>query len=223
MTDWGTFRTQLRRSILKDTDPTPTKQTWQDAMLVDFTNWALDIFASHTAVATATSFDASADLVYTLPSHLYDGDDFYQTGVVYYKDSTHTPVYLQPSSSPDYLNPQKGEYSFTNRDVRLNVAPGSGYTLYVCYFAYYTHVASDTDLIGVPRWAEWALANLIGAAAMSGPSTQFSAINQWKTKSDSGTPETNSMIYQQNQFIALYERELARVARQDRANFWRKS
>lgn len=211
---WGVFREQVRRSILKDDD----HKKWTDEQLLDFTNWALDAFCSHTAVATATSYvcDGSQS-VYDLPENIYEPVDragsvtLEEGGAVQYL----APVYYTIGMN---IKTQQGFYTWPANVLNCVVAPDKGKTLVVRYYAYYNHPSQDSDLITIPIFAQSALAYLVGAHALSSFGTRESMMAQYRTRPEAGTPEDHSLRQMQQWYLQMYEAEITRHPRQSRVN-----
>ncbi len=226
MTTWGDLRTQLRRSILKDS--VPDEETgdfrWDDLELRDFCWWALESLAQHTAAATASSYQGDGETTeFDLPDNLFTGEKLDITGLVYTEDADGDITYLDPIKYTDDIEFDSGIGFYTHPDLKLHLtdAPGDGTTLHVRYFAFYNNPYADDDTIDVPRWMLGPLAYLIGAHAMTGAGLKSSFIRQWGAKPDTGTPEHNPIRAQQKWFLEMFEREMAKHSPQDRTNFFR--
>lgn len=209
---WGLFRTQLRRSILKDEG----QNIWTNPQLLDFLGWALDTFCAHTALVTSVSHPVTGVTV-ALPSDVYD--DFEFTARCYVIEGTRWIPVLPESES----GVAEGEYAYvrhTPNVLTLHRNPPANAQFHCQYFAYYALPTADTDVLTVPRWAYPALSYLVGAHALASVGVQSANISQWKDKMDSGQPEHNALRVQQEWFLSLYERELSRVSPQDRRLQW---
>lgn len=222
MTTWAQFRTQIRRTMLKDENA--TRYRWADVVLLDAINWSMDTFCSHTAVATGVEYTASGVGPYVLPDNTYENIE--QSGQVYTRLSS-TNIY-----DYDYLNPvrytegmdftsDKGFYEWPEGQLYLLRDPGATAIVGVRYFAYYNHVVLDSDVLPVPRWALNALAYLTAAYALTGDAVKSANIRQWAESPEKGTPEDNSLRKQQDYFFERYECEINRYPRQDRENQFR--
>lgn len=210
MTTWGEYRTQLRRSVLKD----PNQVTWSDDILRDLMGWALDTFCAHTAVATGMTYSAVTGTTVAIPDNVFG--DLEATGLVYLQT---TPIQV---AEPQFFQDQspKGTtyfYSLWGNQLVFNAAPGCDVTLR--YFAYYDRPVLDSDVVACPQWAESALTYLIGAYALTSIGVQSANISQWDEK---GNEENNALRAQQKYFMGLYEDALRRHSPQDRKNFYRR-
>lgn len=219
MTTWADFRTQIRRTVLKDENA--TRYRWPDTVLLDAMNWSMDTLCAHTAIATGVEYAASGVGPYSLPDNTYESVE--QSGQVYTRQSA-TIVY-----NYDYLNPvrytdgmnftsDKGYYEWPEGQLCLLRDPGDTAIVGVRYFAYYNHLVADEDAIPVPRWSLIALAYLTAAYALTGDAVKSANIRQWAESPEKGTPEDNSLRKQQEYFFEQYEREISRYPRQDREN-----
>lgn len=226
---WGELLSDVRSNLLRDTVPDAETDEFKfpTVDLLACCRWALDTFAQHTAVATATSYTPATSSSYTLPDNLYEPEPLEQTGFVYVQHSDGTTLNLDPVNYSDALNvfDSDGFYTYPDGTLTLSLATanGSSDVLVVRYFAYYTYPVSESDILGVPRWSREALAYLIAAHAISGFSYKSASIRQWGAKPDTGNPEDNPLIKQQQEFFCLANKALDRYPRQDRTNWWRKS
>lgn len=224
-TTWGELRDTIRRALLKDT--VPDEETgelrWTDEELRDFCWFALDTFAVHTAVATATSFvcDGETD-EFNLPENLYTGDKFETTSLVYTESGT-TITYHDPVMYTDSMNLESGTgYRIAPGNVlRFTTAPTAADTLTVEHFAFYNHPYADSDTIDIPQWGIQAIAYLSAAHALSGDSMKSAKIRQYNQRADSGNPEDNPIKEIQSWWLEMYEREMSRYVPQDRSHFFR--
>lgn len=209
--NWGEFRTQIRRSILKE--PSPIK--WSDAVLQDLCGWALDTFCAHTAAVSAATFEPAE--TFTLPENVFG--DVETSGVLYYRASEDAPL--------TYFTPMRLEFtdeptfSVWGNTLTLSQVPTGGlFTLK--YYALYPHPTSDSDPITIPAWARNAVAHLIGALAQTPEAIQSAGIDRWKSRDDSGNPEDNALRIQQSHLMKFYENEITRFPRQMRENVYRR-
>lgn len=209
--NWGTFRTQIRRSILKEVEVT----NWSDESLMDACGWALDTFCAHTALVSGVTYEAPEQAI-VLPDDVFD--DIERTGLVYVATS---PVIV---ARPTYIIPDHGasalSYVVWGNTLTFSKAPSADVT--VRYFAYYPHPVDDNSEILIPRWAYNAVAHLVGALALTQDAINSSGISRWNTREESGTPEDNALRIQQNHLLKVYENEINRFPRQDRLNHYQK-
>jgi len=222
MSTWGELKTQIRRSILND--PEEQSREWADAQLLDMIGWALETFCAHTAMeATATFSPGAATDLFALPEDVYD--EMETTGRLQYaaddKREWLTPVFISPGSTwseltPDAYTTPRGYWEWPTGYLRLGFLAAAGSTLTLYYYAYWPKPTGDDSLLYVPRWAELALAYLVGAYAQHPLGVQASNIRQWGTKPDTGTPESNPLHRQTEHFLKLYDATLARHPIQNR-------
>lgn len=228
---WGELLSEVRSNLLRDTVPDAETNEFKflDSDLLACCRWALDTFAQHTAIATATSYTPATGLHYQLPDNLYEPEPLEQTGFVYVQKSDGTNQYLDPINYSDSLTvfDSDGFYTYPDGTLTLSLqnqtAFGTSDVLVVRYFAYYTYPVQVSDVIGTPRWARQILAYLIAAHAISGFAFKSASIRQWGAKPDTGTPEQNPLRKQQEAFMCLANETMDKFPRQDRTNWWRKS
>lgn len=222
MRTWVELRDQIRRSILKDTDPDVSKRQWSDDTLRDGMWWALNALCAHTAYATATAYVCDGTTTtYTLPSNVFtpleDG------GMVYLDDGTNL-VHLNPVFNTNGVSPIDGSGFYTwNDQLTITATTASGETLRVRFFAYYPLPINDNDLVMVPHWAEAAVCYLAAAHALEGSAQRRAKIAQWGQKPDLGDTEDNPFRVQVDMLLKMYQTEINRHPQQKRANFFRAS
>lgn len=226
---WGELLAEVRSNLLRDTVPDAETNEYKfpSEDLLACCRWALDTFAQHTAIATATSYVAPTGTTYSLPDNLYEPEPLELTGFVYVQRSDGSIIYLDPINYSDSLNvfDSNGFHTYPDGTLTLTDPSANGLTdvLVVRYFAYYTYPVQESDVLGTPRWAREPLAYLIAAHAISGFAFKSSSIRQWGAKPDTGNPEDNPLSRQQEEFFCLANKALDRYPRQDRTNWWRKS
>lgn len=224
---WETFRQQIRDTVLQDSVPdTETNEfKYSNAELLVYCGWALDHFADHTAVATATSFTIVDDVFeYDLPDNLFKDDPVDVTLTVFTAESDDTRVYLDPIRFSDLVRLDNGEGFYVTPENRLKITKedlGDATTLNLWYYAYYNSPSADSDLIAVPRWAYTALSYLIAAHALSGESLKSANIRQYNARPDTGQPEHNPLAKQQERYMKMYDTLLSKHDPQMRVNHTR--
>ena len=187
--------------------------------------WATDQFANHTAQASSVSFDATV-YDYALPSNRFDGDKIDTSASVWLLEtSSGIRTYLDPVEYSSNLERDTGYgfYTFPDDVLHLTSLPRTGNSLGIDYFAFYDHPETDTDLVTIPRWAISSVCYLAAAHVLSNESLKTANIRQYAADQDKGTPEHNPLVKQQENYICLYERELAKHMPQDRTNMFRMS
>lgn len=205
---WSDYRTQIRRSILKD----PSATTWANDVLADLCGWALDTFCTHTAAVTASTFDPVREI--PVPENLFG--DVEQEAILYFWRDDQVPVVVRPLISPSSYSVSSPTFTEWNKVLTLSADPPTNANMTLRYFAHYNHPVQDADTIDIPPWAYYPVAFLVGAYAMTGVAIQSANIRQWNDKRDSGTPEDNSLRVQQGHMLRVYESEIARHPTQDR-------
>jgi hypothetical protein len=126
--NWATYRTQIRRSILKEITPI----NWTNDSLLDACGWALDTFCAHTAIATGVIYEAPEQMV-ALPDDVFG--DLEVTGLVYVLTS---PVLvIKPASLLTYEDTQSTVYSIWGSTLTFSTVPEANVALR--YFTYYPH------------------------------------------------------------------------------------
>jgi hypothetical protein len=211
---WGEFRTQIRRSILRDDD---TKQKWSNDLLRDCVGFALDAFCAHTAQATATSYTpADGTDAFTLPDNVYASLE--DSALVFIEGATSQPQYLLPVFLTPGVSTKTvgGFYVWPRQALNLTQPLSNGEVLKVFYYAYYNHPVADSDLIDLPSWGYTAVAYLTASYALSNRASQEAMLSQYDTKKDSGTPDTLAVKTIQEWYLKTYETELSRHPRQQR-------
>jgi hypothetical protein len=234
---WEAFRNTVRRTILRDSDPNAIEPDWSDELLRDATRWALNTFCSHTALFQSARYDKNTvkipgdspvyydmttDTDFVLPLDVFE--DVEISALVCVTNGTER-YYIDPLNHTPRVSPRSNPQGFRllpGNTIRIeNVVLTADTQLTIDYFAYYPSPEVDGDLLLIPRWAETALAYLVGAHCMSSAAVSSANINQWKNREDSGTPEHNAFRVMQDQFLKLYERELARYPLQERLQMFR--
>lgn len=219
MPTWATIKDQARR-LLKDT--TPNEDTglykWSDTELLDFIGWSLDALCTHTAIATATSFEVNGQS-YDLPDNIYETIE--RSGAVYTDDGV-TKHYLNPVRFNKIPVAQTGYYINPGNILYLVQEP-TDTNLTVLYFAYYPHPSQDSDELLTPTWATSALVYRMAAYAMMPFAARSSNIRQWGRYPDTGKPTDNPLQNQAWNFLEMWEKELSNYPVQQRENYWRTS
>lgn len=237
---WAGYKAQIRRSILNDlaAEGEEETQSWTDDQLLDAVAWAMDAFCAHTALPYTAVFDnatvktpgdepvlydLTVDTAFTLPADVYE--DVEVSSQVYVMRDGY-PVYLDPVEYTAGIHPYRasqGYYIWPENILNVLTPLTQNDTLHIRYFAYYPHPSEDTDPILLPRWARMPVAYLTGAYALGPVGVQSASIDRFKDKFDSGNPEHNAIRRQQEWFMQIYEREIARYPRQDRLNAFREA
>lgn len=223
MVTWGELRNTIRVGILDDT--VAGEYRWSDAELMEYVNWALDMFCHHTAVATATSFTNTSSLHYDLPDNLYTPDPLDVSGLVYLQKSNGALQFLVPvraTPNTEYTE-SGGFYTLPETKLHLTSMPEANSIMHVEYFAYYDRITSDTDPLTTPRWAESAICYAVGAYAIGSNALKAASIRQFNSRDDSGNPVQNPLLEQQKWFLKMYDMELARYTPQNRTAAYRQN
>ncbi len=220
------FRDQVRNLLLADAIPDDNGDfKFVEPQFKYAVWWATDQFANHTAQPSSVTFTTPTTYTYQLPDNRYEGDKIDTSGQVFLLHSDLTTKILDPIEYTENLERDTGAGFYTYPDDVLNITtlPLSTDILTVRYFAYYDHPQSDDDLIRVPRWAIMPLAYLAASHILSNESLKTANIRQYAADEDKGTPEHNPLLKQQMQYLAIYDREIAKHMPQDRTNMFRQS
>lgn len=214
--NWGTFRTQIRRSVLEDVLET----TWaDDDILADLCGWALDTFCAHTAVPTSVTYTGLTGNSLELPADVYG--DFESTGYVYFRDATSVSL-VKAARLLDFEDTDVLTYSVWGSTLQFSDGIPDDTDVVLRYFALYPHPLADSDELVIPAWAYNAVAHLIGALALTAKGVSSAGIDRWKGQEDKGSPEDNALRAQQVHLFKVYEQELARHPRQIRENSYQR-
>lgn len=218
MTTWQELRTQIRRTILKDTAGT----RYDDSVMLDSFTWACQTLCEHTALATSVTYTGATATEYDLPGDVYEKLDV--AGAVILTEES-TPKYLNPVRYDEglgsgYETSTAGFYTYGEKLYLTEAPEDTEAEILVRYFAYYP-VPAVTDVLLIPRWAESAISFLTAAYALMSYMTSFAAINQWKEDPEKGVPEQNALRAQSDWLIKQYNTVIARHNRQDRENYFR--
>jgi hypothetical protein len=218
MTTWAEYKNYMRRAILND-DPTDiAKRRYSDEQMWIALGWALDGFCSHTA-KQAEYIDATfTGTTVSIPTDVYD--DFGNTARVtvgedVYRSSYHSMGH-SPSSDGDFYKPWGGVVTLRNEIT-------SETTLSIQYFSQWSKPATvddDTFVLDFPLWAEAAVGYLIASHLMTGFSMRVPQLRQFAENPEKGGPEDNPFRRQQQWLLRMYQGEVDRVNKQDRANFF---
>lgn len=220
MTTWATFKAHLRLQ-LGDTDPAAFDYT--DPELLVYVNFALTAISEHTAQSKNFTFTVVTGIkTLALPA------DYIALG----------PVRSFWNNIEEVLRPSRREPGQTYYDLAniVNIRPETYYEwptgtlnfrvtvpvgaeMRVSYWAYWTPLAADGDLLGVWAWMEEALTWHCLGQAMAKPGLQTSRLRQYLTRRDSGSPEDNPLLEYANYCRKQYERILVNRPQQDRSGW----
>lgn len=214
MTTWSQFRTQIKRTVLKDTSTTSPKHS-NDALLDAFV-WACNTFCEHTALASSVTHTGFSGDQLSLPDDIYESLE--SAGIVVVRNGSDDPVYLKPIRYSDRSSGE-GFYVWGN-EIRLTDEAEADSEVEILYFAYYPAPAADNDVLTIPKWAEGALAFLTGAYVLIGSATAAAAIDQFDSEDDKGNPEHNPHRSQSTWMMKQYHMMINQHPRQDRENFF---
>ena len=210
---WGDLRTQIRRTILNDT----SGSKFSNEVLLDSVHWALQTFCQHTAVATSVAVTGDGTTrSFALPDNVYVSPEL--AGSVYIETSG-TYQYFTPRGY-NLDNAQLPAWLFYTRpDTLIHFVEAPADVVMVDYYAYYNAPYVDANTIDVPVWAQAAIAYLTAAYALSKEQMVLTGIRGFSEKPDTGGPEDNPYIKQQEYFMHLYECELKKRPAQNRSFF----
>jgi hypothetical protein len=102
----------------------------------------------------------------------------------------------------------------------LSFVPDKGSQIELRYFKVWQHPDGDNDFLEFPIQFEHPFAYLVAAAAFDPLGAQASAIRTWNRKTDSGTPEDNSLQKQSEFFLKMADDKLSEMGAQDRETFY---
>lgn len=231
---WSTMREYVRTSILKDVvvveGDTVNADQFTDEQLLIAARWACVSLSMHTAQKSLRVFQCNGtDYLFHLDDNVVDGLE--KTALVIYDDGTCleylAPIRLIPSTQWPTTPPgsdssgARGFWEWPDDTVSMSFIPKSGSRLQVKYFKVWNPPSSDDDILEFPIQFEQPFAYLIGASAFDPLGAQASAIRTWNRKSDSGTPEDNSLQKQSEYFLKMAYMRLKDIGAQDRETFYR--
>jgi len=219
------FIARMRSNIFRDTvvDDETGEYRYTDAQIIIALEWALDLFALHTADAATASLTLNGR-VYSLPVDIYDGTPIDQCITV---KMIGTDLKVK-----EVIDPVKytigmdsifgrGFYTFPERTLNLTFDPSFSGTLSIDYYKYWFAPQVGIDVLTIPKWAVSAVSYLTGAYVISSYALTSASIRQYNTKNDSGNPEQNPIKEQQKWWINTYEELLAKHEPQHRHNQYR--
>ena len=171
---------------------------YSDDDLTLYLNWALNDFTGYCPKASTVDFDDEVDgatMVFDLPDNVYSVDVVHVTNTGFIEEYKAMPGVGLPSSNA------KLAYRVRGTQLVFNSAPSNSFTVY--YNSYYAKLVEGGS-VGVPRWAEEALAHYAASSALSGKSAGSASIDQWDQQWDSGNPEHNPLARMAEQFYERY-------------------
>jgi len=232
MTTWLTMKDYILEGLLKD-DPAATVEDrrYTDAQLLIWARWACNELSLHTAQYTTATFTGTGT-AHTFTAPADSVEPLSKGSMMVYLEDASTAKYLlyresRPKASwPTGLAPasdSKTRYysEYPSGTICLSFIPAAGTSLKLSYFKIWDAPVNDNSVIPFPTMLEQPFAYLVAALAMEPLGVQASNIRQWNRKVDSGTPEHNPLLRQQEHFIKEAYRFLAKLPPQDRETFFR--
>lgn len=239
---WGAFRQMVRGVVLQDDPADITKRRYSDAVLLAALNWSQRALCSHTALVKRVEYEKFTGTKLDIPVDMYEPITI--SGRVYTVRSDGSIQYLDPAqrtlgippgtkgnffelvprktvylATPDLSDPDNPVYT-TDEPEHILVPKFDG-RLGLEYFAFYPEPVDDDSDLYFPSWAEAAITYMIAANAMGAYTTRAAQIRQWAESPEKGDTEENVFKVTHAWFIKLWETELSRVPRQNRADFFR--
>lgn len=221
---WGDFQRHILEGLLKDAEGV---RYTPEQMLV-YIRWALSEVSNHTACADMYYWDGDGQTKqFVLPANMIGSIE--KCGLVAlvngptadylppYKNLPATKTTWPTINSPNSI---KVYWEWPSGKLTLGVPPSTSEKLCLYYFRIWDIPIDDNSILNIPRWMEQPVALLCAAAALEPISTQYANINQWRRKTDSGTPEHNPAEKQARWFIENAHRILNQTAPQDRETFY---
>lgn len=233
--DWGTLKGYIRTGLLKDVPTsagiTVEQSQFTDAELLIAARWGCVYLSQRFAQETTLTFTCDGvAFTFALPDTLVD--DVERTGLVIlhrandieYLAPIRTlpgeqwPVSVQSESSAL----TRGYYHWQDL-LQLTFIPNSTDTIELRCWKNWNAPLVDADLLTFPIRLEQPFAYIVSAFAFDPLGAQASAIRTWNRKTDSGTPEDNSLHQQSQYFLMMADKLLAAVGPQDRETYYNQS
>jgi hypothetical protein len=184
-----------------------------DAELLTATSWAFNDLCAHTphianVTIDGTTINPDTELPYVMGTDkvfklvLRPHKNIYDMGTaaVFVDDVLVTEGYAWDAD----------EYLVLEAAPTINVA--------LRYYAYYPHPVDDADLLTIPQWAESIVRYRAASHAAIALAFDTANIRQFNTKRDSGTPEHNPLLDQQQWLESMYRLLLEQYAKLEREN-----
>lgn len=239
---WSDFRLQIRSVILSDNPTDESKRRWDDEQLLAYLGWALDALCSHTSPARVMVATGVTGVSVPIPDDVYESLDIsgrvsiFDGRNISYLDPVNRTKGIGPGSTgavyrvkpatrtllPEPVTVGDKVVTYTEVPSYIEIPqPNKAVDVSVHYFGHYYKPVLDSDTLDIPNWAYTAVAYMIGAHAMAAFSTRSGQIRQWAENPEKGGPEDNPFRAQQRWFMQVYEQEISRIPRQNRADFFR--
>lgn len=198
--DWTVVLAQLR-AFLNDTAET---KKWNDAALLDYTNWGLEDLVRYFPLVKCADFtDVDATTV-DLPS------DFYRPLVVEFPDGQFIEEIVLTPGTFLYSQGEVDTHSLPcawyrdSTSIYLLRKPSATWRLH--YEAYYPQLVDDTSSLSTPRWSVQALVYYAASIAVSSRSVKEAELNRWDRHTDSGRPVDNPLALEAQRLYNEYLR-----------------
>ena len=191
---WSAFKLEIGSKVNDpnaDNDPSGMIYAINDALLL--------FAAVHTG--KASTFDMTGDgstTQFSIPENCVEHEGVSYVYGVY--DSTDDAWLTKVEFFPGKPM-QQGFYSYPSGTLNINPAPDSGNALVGYYVAHYAQVVGDSSVISLPAWAFEAVKMYAAGRVLETQSSNFTTINNFRTKVDSGNPEHNPVLQLSKRYI----------------------
>lgn len=225
---WSDLKGYILAGMLKDPDMVEVT----DAQMLTWARWACAAISAHTAeAATLTYACDGVKFQFDLPADLIGGVEkaalvaYTDSGKIQYLDSIRrmaSVVWPAGVTSLDNIaDVPPGYWEWPYGKLTLSFVPPATATLSLHYFKIWTPPIDGNSLLTFPQYLEQAFCYFVAAFSMDPDTRQFSGINEWRRRQDSGTPEHNPAIKQSDYFMRRAQEELGRYTPQDRETFYK--
>jgi hypothetical protein len=126
---------------------------------------------------------------------------------------TRTDIILANQNSLDW-------YEWPQGKMQLNFIPKENTTIIVDYYRKWSDPIDDDSIVEIPVWMEMPFCYLVAARTLESVGTDYSGINQWKRKSESGDPLDNPILEQVRHYVNNAHYIMTRFPPQDRERWF---
>ncbi len=233
---WANIRTRIRVGLLKDVpvvlNVPDTSTVFTDEQLLVAAQWAVVSLSQDQAQQASVNIQGDGtNYLFNLPDGVVDDID--KTGLVILHASSEAasdieylaPIRLIPGERWPITTPAetatsvRAFYTWAGKIV-FTFIPDAGNLIEIKYWKEWDKPTGDQDILEFPSKLELPFAYLVAAIAFDPLGAQASAIRTWNRKTDSGTPEDNSLQKQSLYFLDMYTRALRRIGPQDRETYY---
>lgn len=191
MTTWAALKLEVGRKVY-DLDA----DKYAEAALSAVNDALVFIAATHTGMPSMITLEAEGEKEFTLPSEV--------VRVVRVTDSYDEEIEQQ-------TNFGESGYMVWGNTIIVSPAPTYDMTAYVeCYFP---SITGDESVIQVPPWMLEPIKLYSASRVLEDPGCQFSLLNQFKTRVDSGTPEDVPIMTMAKHYMREFHELLNRHTR----------